>query len=507
MLYAIPHVWFPTFFFQVQAPYYPPYMPYHPQFAPFMTRPYIPSYGANRMFSTSRMPQRPVATNIQTKPHSKETDKSVSEKTGENLHAMRHVPYVQPRTRLVYVPRYPMTYNPYLVYPHQPYHSPYFIPDDARAVPFPPYVSQFPHSPYMGQPVYGMPQFHTSGVHHVDVSVDGPAQRLSRMETDRHKTLSPGSSPSPSLAGKNIKLLPNVKHVPVHLRDSPGPPGTRSSDSSPPVSAASPISLPLSPQSSVDDDRNFSDNETQVNTAKASVIPSLYDRRTRTNSPLSKQYKANTEVGIKGTDRKTTGSPASLSSCDSPSPDSGYGPSNSDVPNSKPEKSRSHQLYLKLPTGFSRQFSDDLETPTEITDLVRMIEESIEEKDEEKVEDIVSNENQTKSVASSQKLYLNLPSRTRTRSESPNSPLSTSPSSQNDERPTYAGMVRRRLPSWSPTSHDMDMNTLEPQTPRTPAGFITPSTDTDTDTDPLGLLKNLNINGTASNQKVYQYFS
>ncbi|KAL5018495.1 hypothetical protein ScPMuIL_004217 [Solemya velum] len=495
----------------IHPPYYPPYVPYHPHYAPYIPRPYI-NYGANRMFPTSRMPKRPIPANLSTKALNKETDKSVSEKTGENLHAMKHVPYVQPRARVVYVPRFPMTYNPYLVYPSHPYHSPYFLPDDPRAVPFHPYVSQFPHSPYMGQPVYGMPQFHGSGSEarggalHADGSVDGSTQRLSKLEKDKNKPRSLASSPSPSLTGQHIKLLPNVKHVPVHLRDSPVPTSTQGSQSSPPVLAASPTSLPLSPQSSLDDDHNSSDNETQVNQGRVSVIPSLYDRRTRTNSPLSKQYKMQSEGAMKGIDRKTTDSPASLSSCDSPSPDSGYGTLKSDVPNTKPVTSRSNrdQLHLKLPTGFSRQFSDDLETPTEITDLVRMIEESIEEKDENETDDAIPKENQSNSIASSQKLYLNLPSRNR--SESPNSPLSSSPSSQSDARPTYAGMVRRRLPSWSPTSHEhLDANALEPQTPRTPAGFITPSTDTDT--DPLGLLKNLNINGTATNQKVYQYFS
>ena len=164
-----------------------------------------------------------------------------------------------------------------------------------------------------------------------------------------------------------------------------------------------------------------------------------------------------------------------------------------------------HKSSLKISTGtgFSRQFSEDMKTPTEIKNLVKMIDEEGEDKSDNSTNPIPipksisrSPENATGSAPG--RLFLKIPTQQEI-AESTES-LSTSSSESSDGRPTYARVVRRRLPSGS-----ADIDNLEPQTPHTPAGFTTPGAEVDT--DPLGILKNLTINSTSENQRTYKYFS
>jgi hypothetical protein len=156
------------------------------------------------------------------------------------------------------------------------------------------------------------------------------------------------------------------------------------------------------------------------------------------------------------------------------------------------------KLDLHSATGFSRQFSEDITTPTEITNLVKMIDD---------IDDQEANELSHQSFAAHKnttgRLYLNIPQQQELSmgGSASSSPPSGSPP-MGDQKPTYAGVLRRRLPS---AQGDIDPSVLEPQTPLTPLGFTTPGTEIDT--DPLGILRNLNINSSAENQRTYKYFS
>ena len=107
---------------------------------------------------------------------------------------------------------------------------------------------------------------------------------------------------------------------------------------------------------------------------------------------------------------------------------------------------------LKLnTTGFSRQFSDDLGTPTEVTKLVKMIEENIEEIDEgavgDKTEVLFQDESQLmKPSPPSGKLYLNL--KAPPQSEESVSQSSSGSSVDDDVRRSYAGVVLKKIPSY-----------------------------------------------------------
>ena len=146
------------------------------------------------------------------------------------------------------------------------------------------------------------------------------------------------------------------------------------------------------------------------------------------------------------------------------------------------------KLNTGLNTGFSRQFSDDLPTPTEIVDLVRMIEESIEEKNE----DVNSSDGPHMRI----RVKTNGPANPRNRDQIARCSSESPSSDRNGEKLSYAGVLRKNSlpgPSAPMDGSSMQDNTVdyEQHTPRTPAGFVTPGIDTDM--DPFGILKSLNI--------------
>ncbi|KAL8565745.1 hypothetical protein ACOMHN_058380 [Nucella lapillus] len=160
---------------------------------------------------------------------------------------------------------------------------------------------------------------------------------------------------------------------------------------------------------------------------------------------------------------------------------------------------------LSLRTGFSRQFSDDLPTPTAITDLVRMIDidEALEDgrggegggdSPPSQRTQLLTRLNGRNAALSS--LQLDLASAQHRQHHHALAGHATPPcgassgSALNGERAAFAVMM-----DLGPGAGDMlapDISLMEPQTPRTPSGFVTPGGEVAA-VDPQGILKSLNI--------------
>ena len=249
-----------------------------------------------------------------------------------------------------------------------------------------------------------------------------------------------------SAGGQGFKVLPNVKHVPAHLK--------RGGTSSPQSSSRS--STPAGLDRGHISDRPYS----------PANYPRLDDTRDRSSS---REGEPETEADViaRFSAMKTTVT------------------SDTDTINTiTPSAAKSNNpKQLRLKTGFSRQFSDDLPTPTAITDLVRMIED-IDEKPERLVEEDLS------SGAS------NSPdARTNGRNAALSSlqlNLEAGRADGGQQRLTYAGIVGK--PSSNGATLMPDISHIEPQTPRTPSGFVTPGGESVD--DPFGILKNLKFDAT-----------
>lgn len=168
-------------------------------------------------------------------------------------------------------------------------------------------------------------------------------------------------------------------------------------------------------------------------------------------------------------------------------------------------------LKLNTRTGFSRQYSDDLPTPTVITNMMQMIDDNIEEniageKDLEAVSSPSSyarnngssvgpaSNYATEQKQQSMKLKMTVAQRLQYRQVSGgDSDSSATPPSSTDatSQPSYATMVFRSSEQDNHTLTAEETAQLDTQTPRTPKGFITPGTDMEV--DPFGILKSLNI--------------
>ncbi|KAK3090246.1 hypothetical protein FSP39_010333 [Pinctada imbricata] len=270
------------------------------------------------------------------------------------------------------------------------------------------------------------------------------------------------------MGGQHIQLLPNARHIPVHLYNRSGTPSSGSRSSTPMGGRDSP--------EQVEDMRRVLESEYLKSASMSSSV----------------QYNASMIVSEESMSPVHNGERSDGAS------------------STRRKDGRRMPSKLEIPTGFSRQFSEDIETPTEITNLVRMIDETIDEQAELGMREQMTLENQNSfasrlsSKSSSGKLYLNIPKRSSmdTSGSASSSSPSASPTGSDDRKPTYAGVLRRRLPT---SSEEIDPSMLEPQTPHTPAGFVSPGDDIDT--DPLGILRNLNINASAENQRTYKYFS
>ncbi|XP_033744648.1 probable helicase with zinc finger domain [Pecten maximus] len=340
----------------------------------------------------------------------------------------------------------------------------------------------------------------------LDDAEDKRSSQTSSPVSSQGRSGSPATSPGSSVASQQIQLLPNVRHVPIHLFPRTATPTNSSRPSTPQRTE--------SPQVSQDMGTTIDPKASQKIEAGylKSSSPALehQERRGSANSPLARVIaSAQRQVPTTADSGLVLSTPYSSGFGDMIMP--GQNGDMNDVV--KKEKTKRTPVGLRLETGFSRQFSEDLETPTEITDLVKMIDETIEEGHESAEEEEQWNRQSksesstffssrtTKTMAATRKLHLNIPQQSSTEtSESSGSPPSSPPGS--DQKPTYAGMLRRRLPA---ATNDIDPNLLEPQTPHTPAGFISPGTDIDT--DPLGILRNLNINASTEKQRTYKYFS
>lgn len=369
---------------------------------------------------------------------------------------------------IVMMPR--TAYNPYqrMRFPAMGgYYYPMEDPILGRMTMYPPHFQAPGYFPYMPIPTamyppYAMDRgfpYHPAGVPMQEV----PIRRTVSPVPDRG--LSPAraksSSPSSTASGQQIQLLPNV-HTPHLALDG------MSSESSTPVQGNSPQRLDSSP---TEQSRNV-----------------IRTNPGRFQGPFSSRPKSERTGYVEQTPTESspTASSESLGSY---------------VGTQLDNKVNESHLRLKginnlhVNTGFSRQFSDDLETPTEVTNLVRMMEESIEEErsfdsDISKTEPHVLG---TGPISRHSHLHLPLSS---TDPFFPNGQLSMSLPSSDNEKMTYAGVVRRPPPlsQDSPRegihSSDEDQSYIEPQTPRTPSGFMSFS---ELDVDPLHLLRNLNI--------------
>ena len=415
-----------------------------------------------------------------------------------NSHSARKA---QQKAKMVYMPR-PFPYQPYFAYPHY-----YMPPEDPRYMGMP-LNMQPPHlynyggfpqrPPNMGMPVpfHMQPRPTGSGSLSPASSSEGSMTRppgpLEISPTDSNqsdnRSYSPALSPGSNVTG--IQVLPNVKHVPSHLFNTPGS-GPNSRSSTPVAQSSSPLTVTLQKKEETSEggvsipqvEKEFPTFRKRQHSGPRPVSQSpSYSSQSSHESSMSPTHDADAGIKIETQFKMEM----SNQSVEKPSGLQTRVPKN-----------------LKLnTTGFSRQFSDDLGTPTEVTKLVKMIEENIDKEDEDfasKADALFREQTQMmKPSPPSGKLYLNL--KALPHSEETVSHSSSGSSIDDDVRRSYAGAVRQPLPY-----KDQDLPILEPQTPMTPAGFnLTPGTDMTT--DPLELLKNLNINNDNLNRSTHGHF-
>ncbi|XP_046366711.2 probable helicase with zinc finger domain isoform X1 [Haliotis rufescens] len=460
----------------IQPMYQPPVMPYYPMpmyhpgfFSPMVYRPYIPHRQGSpvsgrssspKTVTTRATPMPPANHSMRGRP---EHGKASPEGAKQGDHPPSHMKtfYKQPKSRMmVYLPpRMPMSYPPYYHHPMFPHHPYFYIGDEHHphrmSLHQPPFMPQGPRfAPYGPMLPYG----HPSGPQAVERGQSsGPSSGSNSnvstptpMEDAEMRSRSEDRS-SPSVSGQKIQLMPGVKHVPAHLLNTEGKEvGSKSS---------------------------------------TSASPPPEDRREeRRSTPLSERPYSPANYGKMADNNKVE----KINNRD-----------NFTVVSNKKQARK----QLKLKTGFSRQFSDDLPTPTEITDLVRMIEESIEEKKEDE-EPLPKNKpgelNGQSRLSSLTKLQLNL---NNGQDQSDKGAEPSSAGSQNGEKLSYAGVLRKPpLPPAPVSKNGSSMDTsplIEPQTPRTPSGFITPGTEMEM--DPFGILKSLNIESSPQHHRYPHY--
>lgn len=442
----------------------------------------------------------------------------------------------------MYMPRMSVPYPMHPLHPmyshHYPAHHPgsyFMLPDDPRLLGLQhqhPYPHPHPLQHHLRPPVTG-PHTHLHGtLYHQGMPLHAhPANlhpaaipgRGSPSEQGDHRDESPDTRTSPEAKTKTgfvtvsgsapgFQVLPNVVHVPAHLRPGHAPSSQNSSCSSTPISQlAGPVAPtpPAPPPPNPVPPHLHEGRGTPV--SERPYSPANYAIR---SSPLDDIHRDRSGSREREVDTVSTGVAASQLTSNTRMSDEENGDKKEEAstqqgPCTTLNNQKTQRKQLRLKTGFSRQFSDDLPTPTAITDIVRMIEENIEEGSENSdgsspstVEppraQLLSRLNGRNAALSS--LQLDLAAAQRRQHEdqqqassasSRSTPSSSSPATLNGERPTYAGILRK-----SPVSMGLvpDIGLMEPQTPRTPSGFITPGVDVDM--DPFGILKSLNIEAT-----------
>lgn len=372
-------------------------------------------------------------------------------------------------------------------------------------------VPRYPHYPGMAsQPFPSYP--------HGSPSPQSLLKGAAGVTRERSDTADSGGSAgrmsdSPS---SGIQLLPNVKHVPAHLFNRPD----SDSDSqqrlnSSPVGTVIPPSQhllreserisqrPYSPANFLKEKTGSGDESLSRGRSYSPASYVIEDRRSSGEEINSSHHSSH--------DRSMSISPPSPSTRAIPPAQSqasfkmastfrqdvigsnGAGAGNG-INRKRPN--------LKLQTGFSRQFSDDLPTPTVITNVFQMIDDNIEESQGEDGASSSSPlpplEDKQKGHKPELKLKMSVAQRLQRRQLTDDSDMSSSsatPPSGEEPLPSYASMVTRvteqsrKIMSVEETTH------LDLQTPRTPKGFITPGTEVG-EVDPFGILKSLNIGST-----------
>lgn len=417
----------------------------------------------------------------------------------------------QKRVVAVNIPRMPV-YPPYFAYPH--YMMP---PEDPRYMQMPvqaPYYYAYPNMPrqpyqyVMPQPMHVQvqPRPGSGSVSPANSSEGASRGTLPTSPTDSSsqsdgQSVSPGSGSGQT--GQHYQLLPNVMHVPSHLLHN-NPASGNNSRSSTPVLANSPTPQQQQAGMSRDSPRN---SQGEID------YPSFRRRQHSGPRPVSQSpsyssqgsHESSTSPVLNG-DQVTSVYKSETQTVSKTHYSQTYSfvEKQSTIGGKAP---RGLKLNTNT-TGFSRQFSDELGTPTEITKIVKMIDENIDEVDEENETGstnsnaMFSKDHHSKPSPPAGKLFLNLPMRA---SGSGDLPQSSSSSSQDDDqRPSYAGAVRQQLPSYRGDPELYDPALLEPQTPMTPAGFMTPGTDINT--DPLEILRHLTINSDNLNRSAHGHF-
>ena len=444
--------------------------------------------------------------------------------------------YQIPRVPVHYPYTFPHMHPMYAQHPHPSHAGYYMMPEELR---MPPVQTPFPYSapyplqphlpPQLRGPITG-PHSHLHGTHlhqgsplHTHALAGHPAASASPQgrpapgDEGQDSTSSPESGRSDNLAGASMpgqgfQVLPNVKHVPAHLmRPSLQPSSQSSSRSSTPINTLDRVPNPVPPHLQEGRGTPVSDRPySPANYAARSSPLSMTEEACRDRSGSRERDLATKEADL-------VGQFASLQTA-------GNGAGGGDLGHKKDSlaapipKKTNNPKQLRLKTGFSRQFSDDLPTPTAITDIVRMIEENIEEVPEASDSSasspatpqraqLLSRLNGRNAALSSLQLDLVAAQQRQHQhsaagsSTSHSTPSSDSPATLNGERPTYAGIVGK--PTAPGQGFMQDFSQMEPQTPRTPLGFITPGGEVDV-VDPFGILKSLNIEAGTAEQRQAQ---
>ncbi|XP_059155156.1 probable helicase with zinc finger domain [Physella acuta] len=427
----------------------------------------------------------------------------------------RHMYYSPPRVQsFAAVPGYPLLQPPQ--HPSGGYF--YHLPEDPRALAFSPAHSsihpyltpgaQFsahsirqpaafgtlPHHPGSGfhpLPHGSSPNFASTRVFYQDP----------RLNRERSDTGDSRMSDSPS---SGIQLLPNVKHVPAHLRGKPGetsPEQPGSNSTTPPINA--PIGTPMlrDERTAALSNRPYSPaNYVRERSGSAEMVRSyspanfirehagddIHSRRSYSPANYPRDERRSSADDVNSSHERSMSLSPPVAPSNMMPPDTGQQEQRVANTNGTSKlNSRRQKPNLSLRTGFSRQYSDDLPTPTVITNMIQMIDENIDEGSTE--EDSPSTTGERKHL----RLKMSVAQRLQHMQaiEGSEASSSSTPPSVEDSHPSYASMVRA-----SPrhiTAEEAAQ--LEIQTPRTPKGFITPGAEVEV--DPFGILKSLNIGG------------
>ncbi|CAG5131356.1 unnamed protein product [Candidula unifasciata] len=455
----------------------------------------------------------------------------------------RHMYY--PPQRMQSFPAMPQGYSS-LLQPHQPPGSYFYHPtEDPRALAFAapqtgiyPYMTtpaQFqpqafraPVTAYGGMPYHqgtGFTPFHMHTTlqqsNHLPHSLGSHiAYQESRPTRERSDTAdSSGSARFTDSPGSGIQLLPNVKHVPSHLLGKPGnssPEASGSSAGSPPVNLshgspnvraderiAAMSNRSYSPanytsERSGSGDRLSARSFSPADYAREQVLPGD-DKHSRQQSYSPSQFAhgSSSAEDVRSSGERSLSASPPVTSADHPAkqmslsspanaPDLRYNNNNETTRLNTRRKTPN----LRLRTGFSRQYSDGLPTPTVITTMIQMIDDNNDEDLAEGESSVIRGDRR-----SALKLKMSMAEKLQHQQviEANEASSSSTPPSAEDYHPSYPRMITQNDQRRTVTVEDAAQ--LEIQTPRTPKGFVTPGAEVEI--DPFGILKSLNIGGTS----------